>query len=75
MNKAQFFECPWQVEQWTISGILTGYRVIRYLSSAQGDYEVARGFAGDIYEPGSFENARLEAERVCDELNQPIICR
>ena len=72
MNKAQFFECPWQVEEWTMSGLRAGYRVIRYLSSAQGDYEVARAFAGNIYEAGSFDRARAEAQRLCEELNQPL---
>lgn len=71
MNEKQFQHIPWEVTEWRINGVLTGYRVMRFFDDR--DYEIARGFGGNIYEPDSFDRAHQEATRLCNELNQPVL--
>jgi hypothetical protein len=50
-------------------GNISGYVVAR----GHGlKYEVAGTYVGDIYEPGSFEAARIEAESVCERVNRLV---
>lgn len=60
-----FVHC-WRVETWFISGVHTGYRVVR---GAGHGMEVKTGFVGNIYLAGSFENARAKAEALVLQLN------
>lgn len=50
------------VESWYVSGVRTGYRVMR------GRVAI-RGFAADWKQDGDFELARASAETLCDVLN------
>lgn len=47
-------------------GNITGYVVARWVDKKE---EVARKFVGDLYTPGSFEEARRAAGKLCRELN------
>lgn len=56
----------YRVEEWYISGVHTGYRVVRghgFLLDLGG------GFTADRYRPGSFELAKAQAEDRCEKLN------
>ena len=56
----------WYVETWYVSGVHTGYRVMRGFGLAM---EIAEGFTGDTYKPGSFERALKSANSLRDKLN------
>lgn len=60
----------WEVKEWTISGVKTGYRVVR---GTGWNMEVAQGFVGDIYVPGSFEIAYHKANKLAASLNRQMI--
>lgn len=57
------------VEHWYISGVLTGYRVLE--RGVRGHLTISRGFTGDIYKPGSFDQALNDAKAHCDQMNKP----
>jgi hypothetical protein len=50
-------------------GNITGYVVERYHGRHR---EIADTFVGDIYVPGSFEDAEDRATRLCAELNEAL---
>jgi hypothetical protein len=58
---------PWEVGSWYVSGVLTGYRVVRY--GPRGAVEHGGGFAGDCYKPGSFTEAKRQAATLARRLN------
>jgi hypothetical protein len=59
----------WRVEHWTISGVHTGYRVVRGFGFK---LEIGGGFPGG-HTPGAFEKAEADAEALCASLNGKVI--
>lgn len=59
----------WKVEHWYISGVHTGFRVVR--RGPRGEIEINSGYVGNCYDPGSFEKAEADADSRCEELNAP----
>ncbi|MBB2156660.1 hypothetical protein HLH33_10115 [Gluconacetobacter diazotrophicus] len=57
----------WKADPFTVSGVFTGYRVIR--RGARGALDFDRSFIGDCYQPGSFAQAKADAEARCADLN------
>lgn len=60
----------WRVEYWTISGVHTGYRVVR---GAGLGLAIAEAFTGDRYTPGSFREAQAKADELCETLNRELV--
>jgi hypothetical protein len=63
-------------DKWEVStfgndclGNITGYRVTRYCARR---LEIAGAFCGNIYVPGSFGKAMVEAEALADRLNSNV---
>lgn len=56
----------WEVREWYISGILTGYRVMR---GAGWNAEIKEAFPFNMYIRGSHDRAQADAEKFCRSLN------
>lgn len=56
----------YEVREWVISGVLTGYRVVK---GSGWDMEIAAGFPFDMYIEGSQQVAKAKAERRCKIIN------
>lgn len=60
----------YRVEEWLVSGVRTGFRVVRY---AGRKLEIAKGFTYDSYKPGSFASALRQAHGLAAKLNAELI--
>lgn len=58
---------PYEVRDWYISGVHTGYRVIK---GSGWDAAIAGGFAYNMYVDGAKEKMFRAALKMCDELNE-----
>jgi hypothetical protein len=57
----------WEVKPWYISGVLTGYRVIKH--GPFGDYTVDSAYVWDRYGSTPLHEYQLQAEDRCKVLN------
>ena len=60
---------PWRIEVWEISGVHSGYRIVR---GGGAKLVIVAGFLGDMYMPGSFGVAKSKAEALLEFVNREI---
>jgi len=61
----------WEVLPWYISGILTGYRVIRY--GSRGSYIVDSAYPWDCYGSVPLHEHKRQADARCAVLNEQLV--